>query len=58
MDAEIAGEFSSKDYAQGYVCVGTARKCSPHITITTDGVWFRTSPGALQQSAHRQCLSE
>lgn len=58
VDVEISGEFSSEDYARGYVCVGAARKCSPRITITTDGVWFRTSPGGLQQSAHRQCLSQ
>lgn len=58
VDVEIAGEFSSEDYAKEYVCVGAARKCSPHITITADGVWFRTNPGGLQHSAHRQCLSQ
>jgi hypothetical protein len=54
---EITGEFSSDDYARGYVCVAPNRTCSPHLTVSADGVWFRESSGGLQQSAHRGCLS-
>ncbi len=57
MAAELAAEFTAKDYATGYVCVGPNRRCSPHITIASDGVWFRERPDGMLNSAHRQCLS-
>ena len=53
---KIVAAFSDVDHHRGYVCVAPDRRCSPQITITTDGVWFRTAPLAQLQSAHRGCV--
>ncbi|WP_301124071.1 MULTISPECIES: hypothetical protein [Mycolicibacterium] len=54
---EIVGEFGPEDYRRGYVCAAAGKPCSPHITISSDGVWFRQSDDGLQMSAHRRCVS-
>lgn len=52
---KIVGAFADVDHHRGYVCVAPARTCSPHLTINSDGVWFRTTPLGQLQSAHRSC---
>lgn len=52
---KIVGAFTDADHHRGYVCVAPTRVCSPHLTIESDGVWFRTAPLGQLQSAHRAC---
>ncbi|MFA5707546.1 hypothetical protein [Mycolicibacterium sp.] len=53
---EVVAEFSGDDYARGYVCAASEKRCSPNITVRNGGVWFRTEPAGMLMSAHRGCL--
>ena len=53
---KVVAAFSIADHHRGYVCVAPDKRCSPNITITSDGVWFRTAPLGQLQSAHLSCV--
>lgn len=57
MDIEIGKDFTASDYARGYVCAAPNRKCSPHITVTSGGVWIQEDGYTQWSAAHRSCVA-